>query len=154
MTFDLHSLEPLGLPGLFIAAFLAGSILPLPSEGVLVALLASGTHPALAVAVGTLGNVLGAVTIYAMGRTLGQKGEGRFARWAARRLQRDPASLERGVARMRRYGAPALLLAWVPIAGDAFVLGAGFIGMGFARFLLFVSCGKAVRYLVVAALLR
>lgn len=56
-----------GYSGLFIAAFLAATILPLSSEAVLTALLLSALSPAALVAVVTTGNVLGSIVNYALG---------------------------------------------------------------------------------------
>ncbi|MGB1466939.1 MAG: YqaA family protein, partial [Alcanivorax nanhaiticus] len=57
----------LGHIGLFMAAFLAATVLPLSSEVVLVALLLNGLSPASLVTVATVGNVLGALVNYALG---------------------------------------------------------------------------------------
>ena len=57
----------LGHIGLFIAAFLAATILPLSSEIVLSALLLNGLSPTTLVITATTGNVLGSLTNYALG---------------------------------------------------------------------------------------
>ncbi|MDH5265884.1 MAG: DedA family protein, partial [Betaproteobacteria bacterium] len=56
---------------LFISAFVSSTILPGNSEIVLVAVLkAGGANPVAAVAVATLGNTLGGMTTYGIGRLL------------------------------------------------------------------------------------
>lgn len=148
---DPATLLSLGLLGLFLAAFMAGSIVPFASEVVLVALVQAGANPALAVCVATAGNVLGAVTLYLIGAAIARGG----ARWLGPRLRRlgagGPAAEERARARIERWGAVGLLLSWVPIAGDAFVLGAGLVGIRWRWFLGCVTLGKAGRYLAVVA---
>ena len=57
----------LGYFGLFIAAFLAATILPLSSEIVLSTLLLSGLSPNALVIIATIGNVLGSLVNYALG---------------------------------------------------------------------------------------
>ena len=57
-----------GYVGLFISALLAGSIIPSSSEIVMVALVKVGLSPALCVLSATLGNTLGGMTCYYMGR--------------------------------------------------------------------------------------
>lgn len=144
-----------GLPGLFLAALLAGSVAPLPSEAVLVALLGSGLDPALAVSVATCGNLLGAATLYLLGGMLSARlGDG----WASARGRRiaqrfagDPQRLERTAARLRRFGAPLLLLSWLPVVGDALVLAAGMVGVRPLPFALCTAAGKAARYGAVAS---
>ncbi len=144
---DEATLESLGLLGLFVASFLAGSVLPFPSEGVLIGLIEGGVASSLGVVVATLGNVLGAVTLYGMGYGIHR---GLFAGFLRKRLEKDPEALDRARSRIERYGAWILLLAWVPIVGDTFVLGAGLVRLRFWLFLLLVTLGKAGRYAVVA----
>ena len=57
-----------GYVGLFISALLAGSIIPFSSEIVMVALVKVGLSPALCILSATLGNTLGGMTCYYMGR--------------------------------------------------------------------------------------
>lgn len=147
---DAATLAGWGLPGLFLVAMLAGSVLPAPSEVVLAALLYGGVSPALAVAVATGGNVLGATSLYGLGRWVAGGGAGPLGRWLHRRVAREGPRLERARARLATWGAPTLLLSWLPGVGDVFVLGAGLVAMRWGPFLLFVTLGKALRYLAVA----
>ncbi len=87
----------------------------------------------------TLGNYLGACTTYVIGRGVRRRLE------AARR----PAQ-ERAARLVATYGAPALLLSWVPVIGDAIVLAAGIAGTRFASFSLWAIAGKLARYVAVA----
>jgi membrane protein YqaA with SNARE-associated domain len=62
------------LLGLFLAAFAAATLIPLPSEAALYAYLQS--HPeniVLAVFVATIGNTAGGMTTYAIGRFIPEK---------------------------------------------------------------------------------
>ncbi|MDP3720094.1 MAG: VTT domain-containing protein [Acidobacteriota bacterium] len=92
------------------------------------------------VSVATAGNYLGACTTYWIGRA------------AATRLRttgRDPVR-QRPARLIATYGAPALLLSWVPIIGDAIVAAAGVAQIPFVRFSWWTVVGKLLRYLVVA----
>jgi membrane protein YqaA with SNARE-associated domain len=51
---------------------------------------------------------------------------------------------------LRRHGAPALLLSWVPIVGDGIVVLAGATRVPFLPFSLWTAAGKGARYAVVA----
>lgn len=143
---DPATLADLGLAGLFVAAFLAGSVLSFPSEPVLLGVVAGGVSgPGPALLAATLGNVLGAATIYALGRGIARGGGG----WAGARLERrlgGPEERERARARFERWGAAALLLAWLPFVGDPIVLGAALAGVRTWPFLALVTAGKAARY--------
>ena len=125
-----------GLAALFLAAFASATVLPANSEVVLVAVLK--THPeraAAAIALATLGNTLGGLTTYAMGRFLARR-----------------APQPRALATLRRYGAWALLLSWVPLAGDALCAAAGWLGIPIGRAAGAMAAGKLARYVVVAQL--
>jgi len=136
-----------GLAGVFMASFLAATVLPFSSEAVLAA-MAFGTWSSLSLwTVASLGNTLGGMSSYGLGH-LGDLG--RIARW----LRTDPAKALRWQARIERHGAWAALLTWLPIVGDPIAIA---LGLGRARMLpvaLLMFAGKAARYAVVLALLR
>ncbi len=133
----------LGLTGMFASAFLAATILPLGSEAVLVWLLLNGESPFDVVFVATIGNVLGSLVNYWMGRA--------GARWASRRFAGiSRTELDRALERFRAWGAAGLLLAWVPVIGDPLTVAAGALRVNLALFLSLVTIGKLGRYLVVA----
>ena len=124
-----------GLWALFAAAFVSATVLPANSELVLAAVLrADPGDKWLAVAIATLGNTLGGLTTYFLGRLV-----------PARTL---PAA--RWVAAVRRYGAPALLLSWVPIVGDGLCAAAGWLRVPAWAAALAMAVGKFLRYLAVA----
>ena len=56
-----------GYPGLFVSAFLAGSLIPFSSEIVLLTLVKLGLNPMACLMLATLGNTLGGMTCYGMG---------------------------------------------------------------------------------------
>jgi membrane protein YqaA with SNARE-associated domain len=147
---DASTLAKWGLPGLFLVAAVAGSVLPAPSEAVLAALVYGGVPPVPAVVVATVGNVLGAVTVYLLGRWVLRGGGGPVGRWVRRRAEREGPRLERARARLATWGAPVLALAWVPVVGDVLVLAAGLVGVRWGPFVAFVTLGKGARYLFVA----
>jgi membrane protein YqaA with SNARE-associated domain len=122
------------LAALFAASFIAATVFPLPSEAALFAYLK--LHPdqtALAVAVATVGNTAGGMTSYLMGRVI-------------------PRKELRHLKTVERYGAPVLLLAWLPIVGDALSVAAGWLRMNWAAVLGFMAAGRLARYLAVASL--
>ncbi|RDJ93228.1 DedA family protein, partial [Lacticaseibacillus rhamnosus] len=53
------------------------------------------------------------------------------------------------VARVRRYGYPVLLFAWLPVVGDALPLAAGWLRLGAWQSAAVIALGKFARYLVV-----
>ncbi|WEZ82640.1 DedA family protein [Rhizobium sp. 32-5/1] len=131
--------------GLFFSALIAATILPMQSEAVLVALLAGGNHsPALLMAVASLGNILGAVINWLLGRGIERF---RDRRW----FPVGPEKLEQAQTWYRRYGKWSLLGSWLPIVGDPLTVMAGVLKEPFPMFLLLVSIAKIGRYLALAA---
>lgn len=133
--------------GLFAAAFLAATIFPAQSEAVLAGLILTGDYPvAILLAVASLGNVLGAVMNWFLGRGI-ERFKGR--RW----FPAKPDTMARAQAWYQRYGKWSLLLSWVPIIGDPLTLVAGVMREPFPVFLALVTIAKVGRYLVLAAAL-
>ncbi|NTX04757.1 DedA family protein [Myxococcus sp. CA051A] len=147
---DAAILSTWGLPGLFLVAMLAGSVVPVPSEALLAALIYGGTPPMLATAVATVGNVLGALSLYVLGLWVARGGGGPLGRWYARRRASEGPRMQKVEARLRTWGAPALVMSWVPIIGDAFVIAGGVVGVKPLPFVVFVTLGKGLRYVFVA----
>lgn len=125
--------------GMFIAAFLAGSFFPFSSEAVMVALLAAGANPGELLAWGTAGNVLGSMFNYGVG-SLGKE------KWIEQWTKVPPEKLERGKRWVRRYGAWAGLLAWLPIIGSIITVAMGFLRVKLIYAMLNVAIGKYIRY--------
>ena len=124
-----------GLAALFAAAFVSATVLPANSELVLLAFLKAFPERVVdALVVATVGNTLGSLTTYGIGRLLPQ-----------RRLPE-----ERTLAWVRRYGALSLLLAWLPVVGDAICVAAGWLRIPVWAATLAIAVGKALRYVVVA----
>ncbi len=136
----------LSLAGLFSIAFVAATILPAQSEAALVALLVFGNQsPVLLVLVATIGNVLGAVINWVLGRCIEQF---RSKSW----FPASEKALDRATSWYRRWGRWSLLLSWAPIGGDALTVVAGVLREPFWSFVLLVTIAKAGRYIVVAGL--
>lgn len=125
-----------GLAGLLLASFLAATVLPGGSEAVLWGFLK--IHPeqvSTAIWLATLGNTAGGMTSWACGRFL--------PRWQG--LDHLPR-----LHHLQRWGSPALLFAWLPLAGDALCIAAGWLRLHWLPCCLFMALGKGARYWLVA----
>ena len=129
---------------LFGVAFLAATIFPAQSELVLAALIATGRlDPWLLILVATIGNVLGSVVNWLVGRFLHGYRE---RRW----FPIPPRALEQAERTYRRWGLWTLLLSWVPIIGDPLTVVAGLLKAPLRLFVPLVTVAKAGRYFAVA----
>ena len=124
---------------LFLSAFLSATLLPGSSEALLIMRLGEGGEPLPLLASATLGNLLGSLATYFLGR-MGNLVV--HARW----MRIDTADVKRAERWFGRWGRPALLFAWVPVVGDPLCLVAGILRVGLPSFILLVGVGKLLRY--------
>jgi membrane protein YqaA with SNARE-associated domain len=131
--------------GLFFSALIAATVLPMQSEAVLLGLLATKQYPvSILLVVATVGNVLGAVINWYLGRfLLGYKER----RW----FPTSEHQLARAQGWYRRYGRWSLLGSWLPVVGDPLTVVAGLMREPFGSFVLLVTIAKGTRYLLLAA---
>ena len=128
--------------GMFIAAFLAGTVFPFASEAVLLGLLAAGADGVSLLLWGTAGNVLGGLFNYWIG-SLGKE------EWIERYAKVKPEKLHSGLEKVRRWGSLAGFLGWVPVLGSVLTVSLGFLRCNLPLSLLFLAIGKFLRYAVI-----
>lgn len=127
---------------LFISAFGAATLLPFYSEVTLLALLSQGLDPLLLWLVATIGNTLGAAVNWWLERYLTHFEQRSWFPF-------KPSTLHRAQSWFQRYGRWSLLLAWLPVGGDALTFIAGVMRVPFLWFLVLTAIGKGGRYLAV-----
>jgi membrane protein YqaA with SNARE-associated domain len=131
---------------MFAAALIAGTFLPfLPasSELVLGGFLAAGEGEAgLLVLAATVGNVVGSIINYFVGRYVsGLAGR----RW----FPATEAQMQRASVQFNRYGFWILLMSWLPVFGDLITVIAGLLRTNFKLFVALTSVGKFFRYFLI-----
>ena len=171
---DLFALPSVGLGAIFVISMLAATILPVGSEPVFLGYLA--VQPEFfwtAIAVATAGNSIGGFITYWMGAGAQRA----YQRWqrpppqasALSELERtsqvgggirtvgsvaqESAQQTRAQAWLQRFGAPALLLSWLPVIGDPLCGVAGWLRLPWLPCLLYMILGKFARYLVLGGAL-
>lgn len=130
-----------GYMGMALSAFLAASILPFSSEAVMVGLLAAGLDMWALVAWGTVGNVLGSLFNYGIGR-LGKM------EWIEKYLHTKPEDLDRARRFMRGRGAWMGLFSCIPVIGDVITIVLGLMRANLTIFIISVTISKLARYVV------
>lgn len=132
-------LQNWGLIGLFIGTFLAATILPFSSDALYVAVLAMTKDTFGCLLWGTLGNWLGSVLTYWMGRA------GKWE-WIEKWFRVKKETLERQKVKIDRYGSLLALLAWVPFIGDVIAIALGFYRVSHWKTAIMLLVGKFGRF--------
>ncbi|MEQ5836864.1 DedA family protein [Marinobacter sp. R17] len=127
---------------LFFTAFAAATLLPAYSEVLLGGLVTQGYSLWGLWLFATLGNTLGSVLNGWIGR---QVERFRHKRW----FPVSEKQLQQAQNRFNRFGQWSLLMAWLPIGGDALTLIGGIMRVPWLNFIVLVAIGKGLRYALV-----
>ena len=130
-----------GYLGMLLASFLAGSVFPFSSEVVMTALMATGLDPLKLALYGTVGNVLGSVLNYGVGR-LGK------VEWFERYLHVKPRDMQRAERFMAGRGAWMGFFAFLPIIGSAITILLGLMRANVVITFVAITLGKVFRYII------
>ncbi|AWK81085.1 TPA: YqaA family protein [Photobacterium damselae] len=129
-----------GLWVLFSTGFLSATLLPGGSEANLIASLNLGDNaPWLLVLVATLGNSLGGMTNYWLGRLIPDKTS-------------QEKHGHKAIRWVKKYGYWSLFFSWLPIIGDPLCLAAGWLRLRPWLSFVIIVVGKAARYSVLAVI--
>ena len=127
--------------GLFLASFLAATVVPFSSEALLSFLIINGTNAYAAVLVATAGNWLGGMSSFAIGYL------GKWE-WIEKYLRIKRETIEKWHDRLYKRGALFAFLSWVPAVGDVFAVGLGLLRTNILITAIAMLAGKFVRYVV------
>ncbi len=141
MSFIINLLLQWGYWGMMAAAFLAGSFFPFSSEAVMAGLQAAGLQPLPLVVYGSIGNVLGSLFNYGVGR-MGKM------EWIERYLHVKKESLDKAEHFMAGRGAWMGFFAFLPLLGSAITIVLGLTRANLPISLLSITVGKVLRYLI------
>ncbi len=139
MLIDL--LVQYGVWGMFVSSVLAGSVLPFSSEAVMIALLALGVNSWELIIWGTIGNVLGSVINYGIGR-LGRE------EWFEKYLHVKPESMDKARRFVKGRGAYMGFFAFIPLLGSAITILLGLMRANAPLTFLSIFLGKFIRYVL------
>lgn len=132
-----------GYIGIFISSFLSGSILPFSSEVVMVGLIASGLSPIILIIYATLGNSLGGIMNYIIGR------QGKI-KWIEKYLHISQKSIIRTKHFLDGHGAWLGFFSFIPIIGDAITVVLGLMRANIVVSFISIILGKLLRYAIIA----
>ncbi|PKQ60821.1 hypothetical protein BZG01_20360 [Labilibaculum manganireducens] len=130
-----------GYWGLFVASFLAATILPFSSEAILSLFVYSGYDISVTIAVASLGNWLGGMLTYYLGYL------GKWE-WIEKFLRINQAKAEKTKLFLQNKGSALAFFAFLPFVGDIIPLGLGLLRSKPVWVALFMASGKLCRYIV------
>ena len=136
-----------GIPGLFLSALLAGSIVPFSSELVLVALVEVGLSPVTCVLAAALGNTLGGMTCYYMGH-LGK------VDWIEKYFKVKKEKVDRMEAFLQGKGALMAFFAFLPFVGEVIAIALGFMRSNIWLTTISMFADKLIRYILMLLALK
>lgn len=141
MSWIISFLINWGYWGMLAAAFLAGSFFPFSSEAVMAGLQAAGLEPLPLVIYGSIGNVLGSMFNYGVGR-MGKM------EWIEKYLHVKKKSLDKAERFMAGRGAWMGFFAFLPLLGSAITIVLGLARANIPISILSITIGKVLRYVL------
>lgn len=132
----------LGYIGIFLAAFIASTLLPAPSELIILLAYENNFNVYLVILIATIGNVLGSLTNYYIGYFSNSKK-------LIKRFNLNQTKIDNWTIKSEKYGYWLGLLAWIPFIGDPLMAIVGFLKVKIAPLTLTITLGKLTRYVVV-----
>lgn len=130
-----------GYWGMFVAAFIAGSVFPFSSEAVMAGLQLAGLNPLPLLVWGTAGNVAGSMFNYGIGRL------GRME-WIEKYLHVRREKVEKTQRWMEEKGAWMGVLCFLPVLGSVIAVTLGFMRANLLVSLISITIGKLLRYAI------
>lgn len=129
----------LGYTGLFIASFLAATVVPFSSEVVFSALVFGGLDAWTCVLIATAGNWLGGMSSYYVGRL------GRID-WVEKYFRIKKEKIDKFMLKFHKYGDWFAFFSFLPGIGDIIAVASGFLRCRWWIVAVSMLTGKFVRY--------
>jgi membrane protein YqaA with SNARE-associated domain len=130
-----------GYWGMLITAFIAGSFFPFSSEAVMMGLMAAGLDPWGLVVYGTIGNVLGSMFNFFVGR-MGK------VEWIEKYLHVSKEKMDKAIQFMGGRGAWMGFFAFLPVLGSAITIALGLMRANIPISITSITIGKFLRYVI------
>ena len=132
-----------GYWGMLLSAILAGSVVPFSSEMVMLGLLAAGLEKWPLIIWATVGNVLGAILTYYMGRL------GRID-WIEKYFHVKKEKLDKTQLWLQGKGAWVAFWGFIPVFGNVLLIALGLMRSNIPITFSSMTAGKFLRYVLLA----
>ena len=130
-----------GYLGLFIASFLGATIIPFSSEVVFSLLIINGYDIKASLLVATIGNWLGGLSSYFLGR---------LGKWETleKYFKLKKEKIYKFKTKIDKWGSLLAFFCWLPIIGDPIAVSLGFFRTNYILVAVWMFIGKILRYLI------
>jgi len=130
-----------GYLGLFIASFLGATIIPFSSEVVFSLLIINGYDIKVSLLVATIGNWLGGLSSYFLGR---------LGKWETleKYFKLKKEKIYKFKTKIDKWGSLLAFFCWLPIIGDPIAVSLGFFRTNYILVAIWMFVGKILRYLI------
>lgn len=136
-----------GYLGLFIASFVAATVIPFSSEALLSLMIYSNYNIYLCITISTIGNTFGGMSSYYLGYI------GKWS-WLEKYFGIKKEKIDNLHSKIKFKGSLIAFLTWIPIIGDLIAVLLGVLRVNTKYVLLFMFLGKLARYIVWAYLTK
>ncbi len=138
----IEFLKDYGYLGMGIMAFLAGTVVPITSEVLLVFFLGIGLNAVGLTLAATIGNTLGGVTCFMIGYLTTKDKVQKFFKVPDRRMKRADMLIQ-------KYGYWTAAFSFLPVLGEVFLLSLGIMRVNRFKVISLMALGKLFRYSLV-----
>jgi membrane protein YqaA with SNARE-associated domain len=133
-----------GYLGMAFISFLAGTVVPITSEVVLVFFLNLGLNPLILTLSAAAGNTLGGISCFLMGYLTNEERVQKFFKIPDRRMKRADKMIQ-------KYGFWTASISFVPVIGEVLLVSLGVMRVNKYKVILVMALGKLLRYLLITA---
>jgi len=127
--------------GLFLSSFMAATILPFSSEGILSYMIYQKYNYVLLILFASIGNTFGGITSYYLGR-LGK------LEWLEKRMNISLNKILKTQKIVNKYRGLLAFFCWLPIVGDLLAVSLGYFKCKEGQVFVFMLLGKTLRYIL------
>jgi len=138
----IEFLKDYGYLGMGIMAFLAGTVVPITSEVLLVFFLGIGLNAVGLTVAATIGNTLGGITCFMIGYLTTKEKVQKFFKVPDRRMKRADMLIQ-------KYGYWTAAFSFLPVLGEVFLLSLGIMRVNRFKVISLMALGKLFRYSLV-----
>ena len=137
----MESFVEWGYLGLFVSSFLGATVIPFSSEIVFSLLITNGYDIKVSLIVATVGNWLGGLSSYYLGR---------LGKWSVleKYFKLNKERIFHFKTKIDKWGSLLAFFCWLPVVGDPIAVSLGFFRINYISVAVWMLIGKILRYVI------